>query len=89
VNLYAAFKTFLNLMAPDSTVMKDIVKVKEIRILPTVKRPLFPKDLWRQKQFPYSILARRLSLYKPASFNWLLSEMDEQGVQRFAWFDFR
>jgi integrase/recombinase XerD len=37
VNLHAAaFKTFFNLMAPDSTVMKDIVKVKEIRKLPTV-----------------------------------------------------
>jgi hypothetical protein len=36
VNLHAAFRTFVNLVAPDSTVMKDIVKVKEIRKLPMV-----------------------------------------------------
>jgi integrase/recombinase XerD len=37
VNLHAAaFKTFFNLVAPDSTVMKDIVKVKDVRKLPVV-----------------------------------------------------
>jgi hypothetical protein len=37
VNLHAAaFKTFFNLVAPDSTVMNDIVKVKEISKLPMV-----------------------------------------------------
>jgi integrase/recombinase XerD len=37
VNLHiAAFKTFFNLVAPESKVMNDVVKVKEIRKLPTV-----------------------------------------------------
>jgi site-specific recombinase XerD len=44
VNLHAAvFKTFFNPVAPDSTVMKDIVKVKEIRKLPTVKAAALPE----------------------------------------------
>jgi integrase/recombinase XerD len=44
VNLHAAaFKTFFNLMTPDSTVMKDIVKVKEIRKLPTVNAAALPE----------------------------------------------